>query len=711
MGKTYRSAGPMLLLLLAALTYSCSSGGSSSAPAGSLYGQPVAYSGKTTQAAVTAGNALKLFLFAWGGGPYSSSAAAELASGKPSVKGRGTALSFNMLPGQLRRTMAQRAASSKTVSMSTAVNETYSGLVSGTATYSGYVNDDGTGWILVIYHNYNDGDHITYDGDTTLTINGYDPAYDLYTNVDEQMVHLTTQSPDAFYTLTGAIHTVVDIPGNSSLSTFQVDGRNEVLGETFRLQNYSMRTDCDNIVYPTVCSESDAGRVYVQTEGYTDVSTTDPLLFHNYGKFNVDAPDAGGPMLLAGLNGSTARMSPLSVSRFRIETDENGDAAYESTSDHFWYDVTGLVFTWEGSYGTSTSYEEAYSVRQAADGGFVAVGYANTGSTNHLDGYLIKTDAAGTLEWSRTFGGAYDDVLRSVQTTTDGGFILAGYSNGTSGEKVYVVRTDPQGGVVWEKRYDTLADSRAYAVQQTSDGGFIVAGYMDSFIPGVGVVGLGLDDAYLLKLDPQGNIVWDKRFGGADYDHAYSVQETSDGGFIIAGTTSSFPDWITYREQVYLIKTDKDGTLVWQKTFGGIYGDYGYDAKEVPGGGYIVSGNASNSFYLLRTDANGGLLWEQSVSGTGSIYSQISVELARDGGFVVAGASIWDMVLIKFGEDGTVKWNRAFNWSNYLTLCAGFAVTATGDGGYVVAGSTVVSTGTSDKNFYLVKTDALGNSQ
>ncbi len=700
----------IILLLVTMLTCSCSSGGSSSGDGSSSL--PIVYTGKTSQATITSANALKLFLFAWGGGP-SSSSSASLASllgiSKISSYHEGAAPAFSQRLRQFRQNKVLLAAAAQGVSTSTPVHETYYGSVSGTAIYSGYVNADGTGQITIIYSNYNDGDNITYDGDATLTIYGYDPSYNLFTNVDMEMNHLTFQGPDTYYSLTGIVHTDEDVQSKSETTTFHVDGLNEVIKETFRLENYTIQTSCDDLFSPKVCSESSAGRVYVATEGYTDVSVSNPLLYNHYGQFNVDVPDAGGPLLISGAN-SKERVSPLSVNQLRIEVDSDGDSVYESSRTYLWTDLTGLIFKWENAIGTA-GYDEAYSVQQTPDGGFVAAGYTNTNSANQLDTYLVKTDAAGDLEWSKTYGGTDNEVAQSVQVTSDGGFIIAGYSYpfGTGGEKIYVVKTDALGNIEWEKKFDALVDSEAYAIQETSDGGFVIAGYMVSFLSGTGLVGFGGDDVYVLKINAQGDAIWDKRFGGLYDDHGYSVRETLDGGFIIAGTTSSF-EYDTKREQVYLIKTDSEGNALWEKTFGGIYSDYGYDAKEIPGGGYIVSGYRSgNNFYLIKTDADGGLIWEKTLSSTYSLYSKNALELASGGGFVVAGTIDRDMALIKVDSDGGVVWERRFNWSNYLTDCQGFDVKRTTDGGYVIAGYTWPAA--DDKDFYLVKTDADGHSK
>ncbi|WP_448516707.1 hypothetical protein [Pseudothermotoga sp.] len=159
---------------------------------------------------------------------------------------------------------------------------------------------------------------------------------------------------------------------------------------------------------------------------------------------------------------------------------------------------------------------------------------------------IVRTDA-----WQRVFGGSYDDIAYSIQQTSDGGYIVAGYTEsfGAGGKDVYVLKLDADGNKVWERTFGGSYDDIAFSIQQTSDGGYIVAGYTGSF-------GAGSGDVYVLKLDADGNKVWEKTFGGIHYDQANSVQQVSDGGYIVAGYTESFGAGI---RDVYVLKLDKYG--------------------------------------------------------------------------------------------------------------------------------------------------------
>ncbi|MEO0049813.1 MAG: hypothetical protein ABIK42_01550, partial [candidate division WOR-3 bacterium] len=180
-------------------------------------------------------------------------------------------------------------------------------------------------------------------------------------------------------------------------------------------------------------------------------------------------------------------------------------------------------------------------------------GYIIAGGTEY-DVYLIKTDANGNLLWERTFGGENDDWGCSVQQTSDGGYIIAGFtmSFGAGDWDVYLIKTDGNGNLLWERTFGGENDDRGYSVQQTSDEGYIIAGYTWSF-------GAGRADVYLIKTDDNGNPLWQKTFGGSSWDDGFSIQQTLDGGFIIAGSTGSFG---AGNCDVYLIKTDSEGNTV-----------------------------------------------------------------------------------------------------------------------------------------------------
>ena len=166
---------------------------------------------------------------------------------------------------------------------------------------------------------------------------------------------------------------------------------------------------------------------------------------------------------------------------------------------------------------------------------------------------LASAQPKPVQKWQRTFGGTDDDLAHSVQQTRDGGYILAGETVyfGAGGFDAYLVKTDASGNLLWQRNFGGTSGDSAESVQLTSDGGYILAGITESF-------GAGGGDAYLIKTDASGNLLWQRTFGGTDYDGAYSVQQTSEGGYILAGYTCSFGAGVN---DAYLVKTDASGNL------------------------------------------------------------------------------------------------------------------------------------------------------
>jgi regulation of enolase protein 1 (concanavalin A-like superfamily) len=234
---------------------------------------------------------------------------------------------------------------------------------------------------------------------------------------------------------------------------------------------------------------------------------------------------------------------------------------------------------WEKTFGGIRD-DRGHSVQQTSDGGFILLGWTESFDAREADVWLIKTDASGNIEWDRTFGGSDRDKGSSVQQTSDGGFILVGYTEsfGAGWADVWLIKTDADGNKLWEKTFGGSGLDSGSSVQQTSDGGFIIVGYTTSF-------GAGGFDVWLIKTDADGNKLWEKTFGGSRRDWGSSVQQTSDGGFILVGYTTSFG-----AGDVWLIKTDANGNKQWDRTFGGSDWDEGWSVQQTSDGGFIIVG-------------------------------------------------------------------------------------------------------------------------
>ena len=377
------------------------------------------------------------------------------------------------------------------------------------------------------------------------------------------------------------------------------------------------------------------------------------------------------------------------------------------------------VITFERTYGSANS-DEGNFVQETQDGGYIITGntwsFGDTATDMAVKIYLIKTDAAGDTLWTQTYGGIYPDVGNSVQETRDEGYIIAGYTTSDMPvpTDVYLIKTDAAGDTVWTQTYGGPDSDEGYSVQETRDGGYIIVGGTD-FYRGeyAGEWGEEIFNVYLIKTDIAGDTLWTQTYGGRDQDVGHSVQETRDGGYIIAGSTWSFGAGIF---DVWLIKTDAAGDTLWTQTYGGSDWDEGYSVQETQDGGYIVVGystsfgTGSYDVYLIKTDAAGDTVWTQTYGGKDGDIGR-SVQETQDGGFIIAGnttsfgAGSSDVYLIKTDASGDILWTQTYGGKN---SDVGRSVQETQDGGYIITGFTE-SFGAQGHDVYLIKTDAQGN--
>ncbi|MCC6011473.1 T9SS type A sorting domain-containing protein [Candidatus Caldipriscus sp.] len=344
-------------------------------------------------------------------------------------------------------------------------------------------------------------------------------------------------------------------------------------------------------------------------------------------------------------------------------------------------------------------YNEARSVQRTSDGGYIVAGRASYIGGGY-DILLIKIDTNGDAQWAKTYGGTSMYETYSVQQTSDGGYILAGTTIiGGSGNEALLIKTDAFGNIQWAKTYRGINADFAYSVQQTFDGGYIVAGETYSFGTG--------GDILLIKTDANGDIEWAKTYGGTGYEAAFSVQQTSDSGYILAGATNSFG---AGSNDFFLIKTNAFGNVQWAKTYGEAGDEVAYSVQQTSGGGYIVAG-ATNSFgagfsdiLLIKTNASGNLQWSKTYGGTSSDLAY-SVQQTSDGGYIVAGytgsfgAGSYDAFLVKTDTFGNLQWVKTYGGTGNDRA---YSVQQTSDGGYIVAGETY-------PRVFLIKTDANGD--
>lgn len=270
--------------------------------------------------------------------------------------------------------------------------------------------------------------------------------------------------------------------------------------------------------------------------------------------------------------------------------------------------------------------------------------------------------------------------------TSDSGYIVVG----TSCHDVYLIRVDKDGDTLWTRAYGSPAFEYGYSLDQTSDGGYIIAGYTEHWSA----------DVYLVKTDADGDTFWTKTYGDTFWDAGWSVRQTSDAGYIIAGMTNSF-DTVWHHSDVYVVKTDADGNMLWKKPYGGTYSDYGFSVEEASDSEYVIVGY-TGSFgvtrwwvYLLKIDVHGNVIWMKTLK-EGQGYS---LQKTRDGGYIIAGTSGGDVCLIRTDADGDTVWTETYGGTD---VDLGYAVRQTSDGGYIVVGETR-SYGAGESDVYLIK--------
>ncbi len=342
---------------------------------------------------------------------------------------------------------------------------------------------------------------------------------------------------------------------------------------------------------------------------------------------------------------------------------------------------------WTKHYGGAGD-DRGFCIQQTLDGGYIVSGKYNVALTGD-DMYLLKLDATGNQTWEMFFGGSGTEFGYSVQQTTDSGYVVAGYTNsmGAGGYDYYLVKTNSNGNPQGARTYGASQNDYAYSIQQTTNNGYVLVGLSYSY-------GLG-GDVYLVKTNTNGTVAWDTNYGGADLDVGYCVQQTDDGGYVIVGSTYS----ATTYDDVYLVKTDASGAVEWDTTYGGASGDYGYAVRQTSDHGYIIAGSTysfgPNNIYAIKTDSLGNVQWD-SYYGTGNNFDKgHSVEQTADGGYVFAGYSwdgvsaLFDLYIVKTNSLGTVEWTKnipafgGFSGEEYR-----YSIKQTSDLGYTIAGWT-----------------------
>lgn len=316
---------------------------------------------------------------------------------------------------------------------------------------------------------------------------------------------------------------------------------------------------------------------------------------------------------------------------------------------------------WQKTFGGSGS-DLSSAIQQTSDGGYIFTGWSNsidgdlTGNYGFEDVWVVKLDSIGNIQWQQSYGGSGSDQSYDIQQTIDGGFILAGISSSNDNDvssnfgcfDYWILKLDDSGIIEWEKSFGGSGCEYVSSIQETTDGGYIVAGWTGSNDGDV-TVNYGEYDYWIVKLDSSGIMQWQNSYGALHDDQAYSIQQTIDGGYAVAG--ASFLTVDDDEGNYWVLKLDNLGILQWQKTFGGTADDGAYSIQQTADGGYILAGGSNSNdgdvtgnhgaldYWIVKMNSSGDLEWEKSFGGTAD-ETPTSIQQTTDGGFIVAGWSV-----------------------------------------------------------------------
>lgn len=365
-----------------------------------------------------------------------------------------------------------------------------------------------------------------------------------------------------------------------------------------------------------------------------------------------------------------------------------------------------ILYTFVGKVNGQTidffktyNFSSANSIDLISDNSYVIAGNDN------FNAYLLKVDTLGNTIWSKSYGSIYKDAGYEVQKTYDDGFILVGQIGepDTTGEllsDIYVIKTNSLGDTTWTIQWNAGTGDRAFSVKQTLDSNYIIAGVID------GGLNMGIPTAFLLKLNNNGDTLWSRLYEKSS--EIKSIIQTSDGGFIFCGRYGyGFGE-------VYIVKTNGYGDIIWSKkgNLGFSYGR-GEDILETSDSSFIVTGSAYNNtnqnVFISKIDQSGNLIWTKEYGGVEDDYAS-SIDKVGDMGFVVTGSTFSyssgqftnsDIWLLQINENGDTLWTKTYgdtenNEGNAVKVCS--------DGGFAIVGYTGIQ-----KNAFLLKTDSIGN--
>jgi hypothetical protein len=355
------------------------------------------------------------------------------------------------------------------------------------------------------------------------------------------------------------------------------------------------------------------------------------------------------------------------------------------------------------------------SIIQTKSGGYALTGktYPNGGDVAGV--YVVNLDSTGNINWTKTISGKYDESGNSIIQSRDGGYALTGetYSSDFSGQDVYVVKLDAAGNINWTKSVGGMDDEFGYSIVQINDGSYFITGATSS-------IGAEGENVYVVKIDSTGNIKWKRTIDGPKFSHGSSIILTSDGGYAIGGYREASADAHenTIHYDFSIIKLDSAGNVKWNKTIGGAGSKSTYSMVQTKDGGYAITGAIDSSavnnqdVYVVKLDTAGNSQWTKTIGGASKDVGAAIIQ-TQDGGYAITGATkssgagSFDVYAIKLDAIGKVIWTKTIGGEGDDE---GESIVQTSDGGYAIGGFTNAYK-TSDYKFYAIKLDAQGNQQ
>lgn len=402
------------------------------------------------------------------------------------------------------------------------------------------------------------------------------------------------------------------------------------------------------------------------------------------------------------------------------------------------------IIQWQKSLGGSAT-EQARCIEPTSDGGYIIAGYSysNNGnvSGNHggSDYWIVKLNAAGNIQWQKSLGGSQIDEAYSIKETFEGDYVIAGYSLSNDGDvynnhgnaDYWIIKIDATGNTLWARCMGGSKDDRATSIQLTTDDGYIVSGYSSSSDGDV-ISNHGNRDLWILKLNSVGVIQWQSTLGGSgDEPAAYSVRQTTDGGYVVAAYSNSNDGDVSGNHGDYdswVVKLNASGVLQWQKSLGGSNFEDGKDIIQTSDGGYMFLGMSSSNdgditgshgnadYWIVKLNASGNIQWQKPLGGSNGDVP-MSFQRTPDGGYLLVGYSSSndgditinhggpDFWVMKLDAAANIQWQKSLGGSD---LDLGFSIRQTTDGGYIIVGSSGSTDGDvtgnhGDADFWIVK--------